>query len=307
MIHQFISFYEDRKEVGIETYFLDYDVAFRRGKDTPLVLICPGGGYAFLSEREMEPVAMAWNFLGFHAAVLHYSTGRAALMPQPLLDVAMGVKWCREHAKRYHIRQNGILLCGFSAGGHVAAGLGVHWDKTWFQVLMEGESQMWRPDGLVLGYPLINIAETKRKLPYIEDFSMANHDVEEDCYVFAKDGERYIDFMKLEYSYLFHKVDPDEEQMLRWSLDKQVSESTPPCFLWHTGQDNLVWAANSLKFAAALERYRVPYELHVFARGYHGLSLASESSADQANGIVPECQEWITMAGRWIRGLSESR
>lgn len=303
MIHQFVGFYDDRKEVGIETYFLDYDMDFRKGRETPLVIICPGGGYAFLSEREMEPVALAWNFLGFHAAVLHYSTGRSALMPQPLLDLARGVEWCREHGERYHIRRDRILVCGFSAGGHVAAGLGVHWDKSWFQALKKGESRMWKPDGLILGYPLIDAAETKRDLPYIEDFSMANHDVEQSCYVFERDGKRCIDFMKLEYSYLFQNVEPNQEKVQRWRLDIQVSETTPPSFLWHTGQDNLVWAANSLKFAAALERCRVPYELHVFARGYHGLSLASESSADKRGSILPECQTWITMAGRWIRSL----
>jgi dipeptidyl aminopeptidase/acylaminoacyl peptidase len=97
-----------------------------------------------------------------------------------------------------------------------------------------------------------------------------------------------------------------EELLTRVSLEKQVSEHTPPAFLWHTFSDSCVPVENSLLFTSAMNTFKIPFELHIYPEGEHGLSLANEETYCKDNnfGIQKECQNWITMAGTWVRNLS---
>ncbi len=99
--------------------------------------------------------------------------------------------------------------------------------------------------------------------------------------------------------------DQQEELRERLSLEKQVNNQTPPTFLWHTFEDASVPVENSMLFAVALRKHNIPFELHIYPSGGHGLSLANEESMNVQNnfGIQEECQNWIDMAGVWIRNL----
>lgn len=142
------------------------------------IIICPGGGYEFISEREGEPVAKAFRAKGWEAFVLNYSTGNN-LCQTPLKELGAAVKEIKRNMQKYGINNKPIIVCGFSAGGHLAASLGVHWnDKNLFS-----NNHDYKPDALILCYPVITAGEYAHKdsissLTEKEDsgyFSLENH------------------------------------------------------------------------------------------------------------------------------------
>ncbi len=122
------------------------------------IIICPGGGYTFLSPRESQPVADAFCSSGWQAFVLNYTIGKK-LGKEPLKELAWAVGKVRAYAEKIDLEAKPIVVCGFSAGGHLAASLGVHWDDH----TLFGSETMHRPDGLILCYPVITIGEYAHK------------------------------------------------------------------------------------------------------------------------------------------------
>ena len=254
----------------LDTYLLDDLANMKVERKRPAVLILPGGGYRFTSDREAEPVAIQMNAMGFQAFVLYYSC-EPATFPTALLQTAKAISLIREHAREWHIEERKIVLLGFSAGGHLAASLGTFWNKEFVYEALKIEPKRIRPDGLVLAYPVITSGEFAHQ-----------------------DSFRAL----LEEKY---------EERKEWvSLENQVGEDMMPVFLWHTFEDESVPVENSLLFASALRKKNIPFELHIYQKGRHGLSLANGETnpANEENLIVLECQNWITMAGTWIRNLA---
>ncbi len=254
----------------LDTYLLDDLANMKVERKRPAVLILPGGGYRFTSDREAEPVAIQMNAMGFQAFVLYYSC-EPATFPTALLQTAKAISLIREHAREWHIEERKIVLLGFSAGGHLAASLGTFWNKEFVYEALKIEPKRIRPDGLVLAYPVI----TSGEFAHQDSFR-------------ALLGEKY-------------------EERKEWvSLENQVGEDMMPVFLWHTFEDESVPVENSLLFASALRKKNIPFELHIYQKGRHGLSLANGETnpANEENLIVLECQNWITMAGTWIRNLA---
>ena len=142
------------------TYIQEYSEAMAIN-DRPLILLCPGGGYTRTSDREAEPMALKFLAMGYHAAVLRYSCAPAEY-PTSLKELAYSIKFLREHAKEWHIDPHKIVVEGCSAGGHLAASLGVFWDEDFLaesQGLSASEHELLRPDGLLLCYPVITSGE----------------------------------------------------------------------------------------------------------------------------------------------------
>ena len=186
------------------------DSALRR----PAVVICPGGAYEFCSVREADAPASAFLNMGLQVFILLYSCGEAAGGKQPLTEAAQSVRLVRERADEWWIDPQKILICGFSAGGHLAASLGV-----------SGEPEQY------------------------------------------------------------------------WSLEENVSEKTPPTFLWHTMTDNSVPVENSLLFVQQLHRYGVACECHLFESGRHGMSVATrevDAASRAVHAWVGLCQTWLS-------------
>ena len=254
----------------LDTYLLDDLANMKVERKRPAVLILPGGGYRFTSDREAEPVAIQMNAMGFQAFVLYYSC-EPATFPTALLQTAKAISVIREHAKEWHIEERKVVLLGFSAGGHLAASLGTFWNKEFVYEALKIEPKRIRPDGLVLAYSVI----TAWEFAHQDSFR-------------ALLGEEY------------------EERKELVSLENQVGEDMMPVFLWHTFEDESVPVENSLLFAHALRKKNIPFELHIYQKGRHGLSLANGETnpANEENLIVLECQTWITMAGTWIRNLA---
>ena len=162
-------------EATLEGYILDCELALGQEYDRPAIVVLPGGGYAYCSPREAEPVALKYASYGFHAFILRYSTGWDAADFSPLKEVSWVIGHLREHAAEWHIAPEKIAVCGFSAGGHLALASG-----------LLGEN---KPNAMILGYPAVNIPNypgvnfmlqllTGRKEVTDEDaayFSLENH------------------------------------------------------------------------------------------------------------------------------------
>lgn len=227
----------------------------------PAILICPGGGYEMVSEREAEPVAREYYAAGYHAFILFYSVGEKARNFQPLLQLAAAMAHIRKHAQEWHVDENKIAVCGFSAGGHLAASLGTLYDDERFLKKWNRKENI-RPDAMILGYPVITADE------FAHEGSILNVSG-------AEKGSG-------EYAY--------------FGLDGHVDAETPATFLWHTSQDDCVPVENSLRFAAALSAAKVPFELHVLPFGGHGMSVCTNevNTPDSYNA------RWVDWSIAWL-------
>ena len=204
----------------------------------PAILIFPGGAYQRCSDREAEPVALSFAALGFQAFVLRYSLKEKSVFPQPLLDAQGAIRALRTHANEWNLDPEKIAVCGFSAGGHLAA------------CLATMSPLELRPNALVLGYGAIDkkLSNPGRPVP-------------------------------------LEAVDAD----------------TPPTFLFHTWEDPVVPVANSLAFAQALGAYDIPFELHIFQNGQHGMATGKPLSS---NGVLENTDadyaDWIRLCSNWL-------
>ena len=199
----------------------------------PLVLICPGGGYEFTFDRKAEAIAVQYIARGFHACVLRYSVVPAKF-PQSLYELACSIAYLRKHAAEYGIKPDKIIVAGFSAGGHLAASLGVFWDKDWLAKETELSAEQMKPNGLLLSYPVIASGK------YAYRSSIEN---------------------------LMRKKSKELEELL--SLEHQVGKQVPPVFIWHTLTDRSIPIQNTLMFTEELVRNQVSVEVHIFPKGSH--------------------------------------
>lgn len=210
----------------------------------PAMLVVPGGGYRFVSPTEAEPVAMRFYRAGYNAFVLTYTVNpldNGVLKRQPLEDVSRAVRFLRAGAGEFRLDPDRLAVCGFSAGGHLCASLCVHWQDVADPNPRYGALSN-RPSAAILSYPVITAGEFAHR----DSFT----------------------------ALLGRDASPEELEYM--SLEKQVTEKTPPCFLWQTMEDGAVPVENSYLFAQACRAAGVRFAHHVFTKGQHGLSLADE-------------------------------
>ena len=237
-------------------------------QERPLILVCPGGAYAFTSDREAEPIALAFLAMGYHAAVLRYSVAPVRY-PVALQELAKSMAYIRTNAAEWHIRPDRIFVLGCSAGGHLVANLGVQWNDADVMApagIDRDHLEIVRPDGLILCYPVI----TSGRFAHAGSFEN----------LLGERRESMADML---------------------SLEKRVTPSVPPVFLWHTFTDQSVPVENSLLMAAALRRAGVSTELHVYAHGVHGLALANALTENAEHGESEEsCSTWVELVHTWL-------
>ncbi len=233
----------------------------------PSIVICPGGGYSHLSPREAEPVALTFAAMGFNAYVVWYRVAPNR-HPAPLHDVASAVAWVREHAAEHMGDPDAIAVAGFSAGGHAAANLGVRWHDEALMAQAGLTPEQVKPNALVLCYPVLTGGEFAHRDSFVQ---------------------------------LTGSQDPLEHE--QHSIEKLVTDKTPPTFLWHTFEDRFVPPENTLFMAAALSRVLVTSEVHIFPYGGHGLALARPQTSAYDVQNVAECAQWPEMAARFLRSV----
>ena len=269
MIYEKISLDKNDENVFLETYIPD-DI-YGRIKDS--VLVIPGGGYSEVcSDREGEPVALAFAARGFNAYVLHYSVKEKAVFPRPLIEVSRAMKYIRDNAKRYHADFDRVFVTGGSAGGHLCASLGILWHIKEIYDEVDMPYGYNKPKAVIPVYPVISALVKGAHL-----------------------GSFYN---------ILGTENPTEEQLRKYSLELRVDEKTVPMFLVHTVPDNVVSVRNSLVMAEALTNNGISYELHIYPEGCHGIALANEiTSCGNEEMDIPCAAGWIDEAARFIKNL----
>ena len=226
--------------------------------DGSSVLVFPGGGYGNLAKHEGEPVAQWLATLGITAFVVHYRLGPRYRHPAMLQDAAYAVRTVRAMSREWKLDPARIGVLGFSAGGHLAATISTQFDDGDPFSSDPIAKVSSRPDVSVLCYPVITLSGPS-----------------------AHAGSR---------TRLLGEKAPAEliDQM---SAEKRVTAKTPPAFIFHTADDAGVPVENAMMYASALRANGVPFELHVYERGRHGVGLATDD---------PILRTWTDRCAAWL-------
>lgn len=241
--------------------------------DNAAILILPGGGYhQVCTDREGEPIALAFLSKGFTAFVLEYSVDENAAGHQPMVEASAAMAYIRRNADKYRIRPDRVYAAGFSAGGHLAGSLAVLWHEEEFIKRANIEYGENRPDGVVLSYPVITAGEKAHK------------------------GSFYN---------VLGTTCPTDAQLDLYSLEKHVDEKASPAFIWHTANDCVVPVENSLYLAEQYAKYKIPFELHVYPQGPHGLALANEITfCNNPEMFRPRVSRWVDDAVAFFKEIN---
>lgn len=244
------------------------------GGKRPAVVIFPGGGYAFTYEGEAEPIALKFVSEGIPAFLLDYTcaetegeSAEAGVFPKPLREAFASIRFVRAHAREFGIDPGRIAACGFSAGGHLCACTGTLWNKPFAREWVGGDPAFSRPDRLILCYAVLRSR-----------------------------GETHPgSFLNL----LGANAESDPRLPLLDAVEN-VDVFTPPSFLWTTSEDDAVPAAGSLRFAEKLAANRVPFALHVWRHGGHGLCLGNQVTQAHPFGADDEVSGWTAEAVKFL-------
>lgn len=247
-----------------------YDNCEKIGKDrlSPAMLVIPGGGYGFCSQREGEPVALRYLSYGFKTFVLDYSVAPVRY-PYPLIEAIMAINYIRENADAYNIEKNKVSAIGFSAGGHLCSMLGSIFDSVDIYKIFKPTENV-RPDALILGYPVITSGEGA----HIGSFNNL-------C------GEENIE--------LQNKLD----------ITNLVNKNSSPAFIFSTSDDETVPVINSLLISTSYAKHNVPFSLHIFGTGKHGCSLNDitvyNKDDEKLNNNTKSLSSWVSLSIEWLK------
>lgn len=267
-LYEYFNKTKKEGERGILTLYL-HDEFEEMGLDRqrPAMLICPGGSYAYCSAREGEPLAIYYLNQSFNAFVLDYTCAPDGCYPTQLLEACMAMAYIKENAKELHVLKDKVAVIGFSAGGHLAGSISTLYGEKVVKDYLLDKAVLCRPDLTVLCYPVIVNGELAHQ------GSIKN----------VSGGDASLaDFL---------------------SLDKRVTSDCPPAFIWTTQNDTAVPSENSLLVALAYKKAKVPFELHIFEEGQHGLALCNDETCGDKNPILdnPQVSKWLMLCDAFLK------
>lgn len=271
MLFEKISLAEKYPDCSLTLY-----VHEESSKPRPAIVVCTGGGYRFLSVREAQPIADFYYNEGMNVYLLRYSVAPYATNYRPLIQVALAIKYVRENAAAHNTAPNKIIACGFSAGGHLAASAGILWNIPEVRDALgitDGSAPegINRPDGVILSYPVILAGENTHQ------GSIRN---------------------------LAGKENYTEEDIQKFSLDLNVDSTSAPMFVWHTATDTCVPIHSTVAISSAYAKAKIPFEMHIYPNGPHGLSLADERTWEGGEHLVnPHAATWAPLSLMWIKDM----
>src|SRR6185437_10900373 len=229
-----------------------------KSPDGSAIVVCPGGGYHMLAEHEGKPMAQWLNTFGVTGIVLKYRLGPRYQYPAQFLDVSRAIRTARA-AKDWKIDPERVGVMGSSAVGHLSATVSTHYDSDDRNVADPIDRQTAKPDIAILLYPVITLEGVS-----VHTGSRAN-------LLGDKPSQALMDLL---------------------SNEKHVTPHTAPTFLFHTVADAGVPVENSMMYAAALRKAGVPFEMHLFQPGPHGVGLATKD---------PILSAWPKLCEMWLK------
>lgn len=275
MIHKTISL-NSTGTVSLTTYIheqsaqSDFQIPQR-----PAVIVLPGGAYSFLADHEAEPVALTFLREGFNTFLLRYSVGDACTYPEILEEISRAIYTVRIHAKEWNINPNAIVLMGFSAGACLCAMSATQWNTPGLAERLGVPAESIRPDAAVISYGAWDNTNTIQKDPKYYNPNAAK---------IAQDCTPELDFINY------------------------VGPHVPPLFLWHNRYDKFVPAVNPVMLAGKMLEYDLPFELHLFQGGQHGMSVCNNLSTYRGEAkahceAAPQVGMWVELCTCWINQL----
>lgn len=247
---------------AVECFLHEKSLAMPQQDSRPAVVVLPGGGYEFVSDKEADPVALAFFAKGYQAFILRYSVLGGARDLNPLQDVAGAILRVRQNAAQWGINPAQVVVCGFSAGGHLAGSAGILSGNPQLLARLRCHREDILPDAMVLCYPVVSSGEYAHR----------------------------SSFQQLTGS------PADDDVNREFSLEHHVTPETPPAFIWHAANDATVPVENSFLLAMALKKQGVPFELHIFEKGDHGASMCTH----EVGTPFPHCAHWFELCVEWL-------
>ena len=255
---------EDGCDPTLEIY-LPHNYEVRENQKRPCILLCPGGGYRIVSPREAEPIALHLFPEGFNVFVLTYST-TPHCFPTQIREVAAAMDMIHKHGEEWNCNLERVAIMGFSAGAHLSAHYSNRYDCPEVREVFPDSKPV---KASILCYPVITAQPAFRHNGSIEKLS--GH------------------------------IPVTEEDVEKFSCEKMVSDATPPAFIWHTAADPIVPVNNSLLYAQALSAHKIPFELHIYPFGKHGLATADLWTNTEIPPEVACTADWIPNLKQWLK------
>ncbi|MQS76281.1 alpha/beta hydrolase [Companilactobacillus halodurans] len=251
----------------VKSYWLDQVADFGQPVDYPIVVICPGGGFTFHSQREEEPVALRFNSFGMHAVVLEYKLiDKEPVYPLALQELGKVIDWINQQPASRHIDKQRIILAGFSAGGHIVAAYnGIATDEK-LRKKYHLDQFSGQHAAAILGYPVIDMT-VKGSFP-------------------SDDKVR-------------EEITPDKAL---WKTQDLLNKNSKPVFVWQTRTDELVNVINSLMYVEKMNQLDLPVEYHLFGSGIHGLVFGTYVTKKPGKDkyLNAWTAKWIELALNWL-------
>lgn len=245
----------DQDKPSLTPYLPDADKA-----GGAAIVVCPGGGYGGLAAHEGADYALYLREQGIAAFVLKYRLGSHGYRhPRMLQDAQRALRLVRARAAEWKIDAKRVGIMGSSAGGHLASTAVTHFDAGQADAADPIERQSSRPDLGILCYPVISMGA-------ITHSGSKNN---------------------------LLGPNPDAALVESLSNEKQITKDTPPCFIWHTWEDKTVKVENSLEFATALQKAGVPFDLHIYQPGRHGIGLTDKPPFHNVHPWAKDLVFWL--------------
>ena len=268
MLYEKISLDKENSQVYLEAYVADKIEGFTRDA----ILVIPGGGYYNIcSDREGEPIGMAFMPYGFNAFVLHYSVkeNSSKTFPTQLIEASKAIKYIKDNAEKYNINPERVFAVGFSAGGHLCGSLATMWNKEEIYKEIDMPYGYNKPTGVMLIYPVISLKHhvfSFKNLLGKEEFTEADHKLV--------------------------------------SIDQNVSEDSSPMYIMHTTNDEAADIGNSVALANALVEKRLMFEMHIYPDAPHGVALGNRiTKCDCEKWDNPSIAKWVENAAEWAKSI----
>lgn len=274
MIHECVNLKKHYPQLNggdnvlLYSYCIDNFEEWSLGRKRKTILILPGGGYQFVSQREAEPIALQYLKEDINAFVLSYTVKQEpSLHPlNPIDEVFAAILYIRRNAEKYNVDVDHISVMGFSAGGHLAASAGLFYQDEIYSKLLNCNIEELKINGLLLGYPVI---------------SLINNTHLTTCNI--RTGE-------------------NKELMEKLSIEKHITDKFPSTFIWSTFEDDNVSPLNSIMLVEQLIKNNVRVEFHLYPEGHHGLALANEITCSEYNpDKFISVHAWIEDSIRFIK------